>query len=61
MDASLVPCGLPFVGSHNIFPYGCSGEEGGVNRNLADVASLSSIIHLASSLVGRTCSIDSYI
>lgn len=59
MDASVVPCGLPFVGSHNIFPYGYSGEEGSGNRNLTDVASLSSIIQLPSSLVGRTWSMGS--
>lgn len=61
MDASPRPYGLPFVGSHNIFPYGWSGEKGSVNRNLTDGASLSSIIHSASSFVGKTCSIASHV
>lgn len=61
MDASPRPYGLPFVGSHNIFTYGWSSEEGCANRNLTDGAALSSIIHSASSFVGKTCSITSHI
>ena len=54
------PYGLPFVGSHDIFPYGWSSEEGSVSRNLTDGASLSSIIHSASSFAGQTYSIASH-
>lgn len=61
MDASPRLYGLPFVGSHNIFPYGWSSEEGRVNRNLTEGASLSSRIHSASSFVGKTCLIASHI
>lgn len=61
MDASPRPYGLFFVGSHNIFPCGWTSVEGGFKRNLTDGASLGSIIHSASSFVGKKCSIASHI
>jgi len=61
MHSSPRPYSLTFVGSHNIFPYGWSSDEGSVNRSMAHGASLSSVIHPAFSFVVKTRSTASQI